>query len=237
MIRIEAISKKFLLPQVKRETLREHVFGFWKRSEMEEFYALQNVSFEVEKGEFFGIVGRNGSGKSTLLKVLAGVYDADGGEVDMRGNISPFLELGVGFHPELTGRENVYLNGMLLGLSRSEVDDLFTEIFDFAGLDRFKDVQLKHYSSGMHARLAFSVAIQVEVDIYLMDEVLAVGDQEFQEKCYGVFRDFKARGKTVVLVTHGLGAVKEFCDRAMLLESGEVKALGNVDEVLGAYSS
>jgi len=237
LIQVSNLSKRFLLPKQRKETVREHVFGFFRRREYEDFYALKNVSFRVEKGEFLGVVGGNGSGKSTLLKILSGIYVADSGRVEVMGKVSSFLELGIGFNPELTGRENVYLNGMLLGMSRREVDLKYNEIVRFSGLERFMDVPLKHYSSGMHSRLAFSTAIQVESDIYLMDEVLAVGDQAFAEQCFKVFDEWKRSGKTVILVSHSPESVRRYCDRALWLDSGQLVVDDRIDEVLNAYSA
>jgi ABC-type polysaccharide/polyol phosphate transport system ATPase subunit len=193
------------------------------------------VSFAIEHGEFFGIVGPNGSGKSTLLKILAGIYRQDRGEVHVDGILSPFIELGVGFNPELTARDNVRINGTLLGLSSQELDRRFDDILAFAELERFVDQKLKNFSSGMQVRLAYSIAIQVDFDILLLDEVLAVGDQSFQEKCFRTFERFREEGKTIVLVTHGLEVLEEFADRALQLESGRISAIGPPADVIAAY--
>lgn len=235
MISFQRVSKRFILPLQRKGTVREVAFGMFRRNESELFYALREVSLHVERGEFFGIVGANGGGKSTLLKVMAGIYEADEGCVRIEGRVSPFLELGIGFNPELSARENVVLNGLLLGIGKREVLDRFSDIIAFAGLERFVEVPLKHYSSGMQARLAFSVAIQVEADVYLMDEVLAVGDASFQEQCFQVFRGWKSVGKTVVLVSHSMESIRKFCDRAVLLEGGVVVKEGRVDEVVKTY--
>jgi ABC-2 type transport system ATP-binding protein len=200
------------------------------------FHALKGVSFEVKKGEFFGIVGRNGSGKSTLLKILAGIYQPTEGSIRVDGKLVPFIELGVGFNPELTGKENVYLNGALLGFSRKEIDARYKDIVEFAELEDFMDQRLKNYSSGMQVRLAFSVATRAEADILLIDEVLAVGDADFQRKCFDYFRSLKKKGTTVVFVTHDMSAVKDYCDRVILVEDGVIKSEGEASSVAKEYT-
>lgn len=197
--------------------------------------ALEGISFSIGRGEFFGIVGPNGSGKSTLLKILAGIYRQDTGLVRVDGRLSPFIELGVGFNPELTARDNIRINGALLGLTRRQVADRFDAIIAFAGLERFVDQKLKNFSSGMQARLAYSIAIQVDFDILLLDEVLAVGDQEFQERCFETLAEIRAAGKTIVFVSHDLGTIRKHCDRAMLILDGSIQSLGSPDEVLDRY--
>jgi len=234
-IKVENISKHFKVPQRKVETLKERIFTCWQKSHYRKLKALDDVSFEVQKGEFFGIVGRNGSGKSTLLKILAGIYQPQKGRIFVRGKLSPFLELGVGFNPELTARENIYLNGVVLGLSTKEINKRFDDIVDFAELRKFLDQKLKNFSSGMQVRLAFSVAIQVQAEILLIDEVLAVGDASFQSKCFDVFRKLKKEGKTIIFVSHDLRSIEEFCDRVMLLNEGKVLALGAPTEVINVY--
>jgi ABC-2 type transport system ATP-binding protein len=234
---IEAVgvSKTFWIPHEQRARLKEYFAHPLKRVAYERNDALGDVTFAVAEGEFFGIIGPNGSGKSTLLKVLAGIYRADTGTVRIGGRISPFIELGVGFNPEFTARTNVEINGMLIGLTRRQVAQRFDAVIEFAGLERFVDQQLKNYSSGMLLRLAFSVAIQVPFDILLVDEALAVGDAEFQQKCFQTFDDLRECGKTVVLVSHDLSVVNSFCDRALLLEGGRIKALGDPADVIEAY--
>ena len=234
---IEAVgvSKAFLIPHEQRARLKEYFAHPLKRVEYERNDALRDVTFSVEEGEFFGIVGPNGSGKSTLLKVLAGIYRADTGTVRIRGRLSPFIELGVGFNPEFTARTNIQINGMLIGMTRREVAQRFDAILAFAGLERFVDQQLKNYSSGMLLRLAYSVAIQVPFDILLLDEALAVGDADFQEKCFETFDEFRAAGKTVVFVSHDLSAVRRWCDRALFLEHGRIVAIGETDDVIDTY--
>jgi len=198
-------------------------------------HALRNVSLEIKKGEFFGIVGRNGSGKSTLLKMLAGIYQPNSGTIKTHGKIVPFIELGVGFNPELTGRENVYLNGAMLGFSKKQIDTFYSEVVEFAELEKFMEKKLKNYSSGMQVRLAFSMAIRAKADILLIDEVLAVGDTDFQRKCFEYFKSLKAQKKTVVFVSHDMNAIREFCDRAALIENRKIVAIGDTKEVSTKY--
>lgn len=234
IISVKNLAKSFKLPHERHSSLKSTVLNFRKK-EFEVFHALDNINFEIKKGEFFGIVGRNGSGKSTLLKLLASIYTPTEGDIMVDGKLTPFIELGVGFNPELTGRENVFLNGAILGLTQKEVEDKYEEIVSFSELDKFMDQKLKNYSSGMQVRLAFSIAIQAHNEILLIDEVLAVGDANFQRKCYQIFKDIKKQGKTVVFVTHDMGAVQDFCDRAMMLEDSKVVAIGKPREVALRY--
>lgn len=234
-ISVKNVSKTFSIPHDKSSTLKGAFVNIFKKKTYESFNALDDVSFEVKKGEFFGIIGRNGSGKSTLLKILAGVYTADKGELSINGMVSPFLELGIGFNPELSGRDNVYLNATVLGLTKKQIDEKFDSIVAFSELERFIDQKLKNYSSGMSVRLAFSVAIHANRDILLMDEVLAVGDLNFQSKCLSEFNKYRDEGKTVVLVTHDIGTVQRYCDRAMLLRNGKIEMIGNPEEVGNKY--
>ncbi len=234
-IEVKNISKKFTIPHDKVSTLKGAFVNLFKKNNSEIFYALSDVSFEIKKGEFFGIIGRNGSGKSTLLKILAGIYRPNKGVVKINGRISPFLELGIGFNPELSGRDNVYLNATVLGLTKKEIDRKFDSIVAFSELERFIDQKLKNYSSGMNVRLAFSVAIHANRDILLMDEVLAVGDANFQSKCLAEFAHYKEMGKTVVLVTHDISTVQRYCDRAMLVRNGRIEMIGNPEEVGNEY--
>ncbi len=239
VIEVNKLFKDFKLPHQRAGTLKNVFTGiFSKRSRSFEIqHALKDISFSVEKGEFFGVVGRNGSGKSTLLKILAGIYQPTKGSVSTQGRIVPFIELGVGFNGELSGRENVYLNGALLGFSEKEIASKYREIVDFAELERFMDQKLKNYSSGMQVRLAFSVATKLaESDILLIDEVLAVGDAEFQRKCFDYFKSIKKIKKTVVFVSHDMNAIREFCDRACLIEKNEVVVTGSPDKVAQEYS-
>jgi ABC-2 type transport system ATP-binding protein len=234
-IDVRSVTKTFLLPHQLRTTFKEHFLHPFDRTEYERQEALHDVTFSVEEGEFFGIVGANGSGKSTLLKIIAGIYRQDEGSVVVNGQLSPFIELGVGFNPELNARDNVRINGTLLGLSKRELEERFHEIIAFAELERFVDQKLKNYSSGMQVRLAFSIAIQVPFDVLLLDEVLAVGDASFQEKCFAVFDDIRAARKTVVLVSHDLGSVAKFCSQALWLEHGRVAGLGDATEMVERY--
>jgi ABC-type polysaccharide/polyol phosphate transport system ATPase subunit len=234
-IGVENVSKAFLLPHQRRTSVKQMFLHPLQKMEYERNEALSDVSFSVEAGECFGIVGPNGSGKSTLLKILAGIYRADSGFLRVAGRLSPFIELGVGFNPDLTARDNIRINGTLLGLSPKELAARFDDIVGFAELERFVDQKLRNYSSGMHVRLAFSIAIQVPFDILLLDEVLAVGDQSFQEKCYETFETMKREGKTIVFVSHDLPSVARFCDRAILLRAGRVEDSGTAEDVVEQY--
>jgi ABC-type polysaccharide/polyol phosphate transport system ATPase subunit len=229
------VEKSFRVPTHRVDTVKERVAHPFANYEYRELRALRGVSFEVRRGEFFGIVGRNGSGKSTLLKILASIYRADSGRIRMAGRLAPFIELGVGFNPELTARENVALNGVMMGLSRREAEQRLDAVLDFAGLDEFVELKLKNYSSGMLVRLAFAVMVQADADIMLIDEVLAVGDAAFAQKCMDVFHQKRNAGKTLVLVTHDMATVQSFCDRAMLLHDGEQLYTGNPEEAVLRY--
>lgn len=236
-IKVQNLSKSFKLPHNRQSSLKGALINLVSRGDRtyETQEVLRDISFEIKQGEFFGIVGRNGSGKSTLLKLLAGIYTPTKGAITVNGSLTPFIELGVGFNPELTGRENVYLNGALLGFNNKEMDAMYDDIVSFAELERFMDQKLKNYSSGMQVRLAFSIAIRAQSDILLLDEVLAVGDAAFQRKCFDYFMELKKQKQTVVLVTHDMSAVRQYCDRAMMIERGEVVALGNVEKVTQRY--
>ncbi len=235
-IKVENVSKTFRIPHEQVTSLRGAFVGAFNRNRTyEEFKALDNVSFEVKKGEFFGIIGRNGSGKSTLLKVLASIYQPDSGKVTVNGEISPFLELGIGFNPELSGRDNVYLNATVLGMTRKQINQKFNDIVAFAELERFIDQKLKNYSSGMQVRLAFAVSIHANRDILLMDEVLAVGDNNFQSKCLEKFAEYRDTGRTVIIVTHDISVVQRYCDRAILLRSGKIQMIGDPEKVGNEY--
>lgn len=234
---VKNVSKTFKLPHEKNTSVKSAVINSFQRNRtFEKQQVLNDISFDVKKGEFFGIVGRNGSGKSTLLKMLAGIYVPSKGEVTVNGKLTPFIELGVGFNPELTGRENVYLNGSLLGFSRKEMSEMYDQIVEFAELKRFMDQKLKNYSSGMQVRLAFSIAIKAQSDILVLDEVLAVGDESFQRKCLEVFEAYKKNKQTIILVTHDMETVKRFCSRALLLKEGRIHSIGNPVEVAEEYS-
>ncbi|MEM2030705.1 MAG: ABC transporter ATP-binding protein [Archaeoglobaceae archaeon] len=237
MIKAEGVSKKFKIPTEKRCTIFEEIVAFIKgRRDFVEFWALKNVSFTVENGEIFGIIGPNGSGKSTLLKILAGVLFPDTGTVKVEGKVTPILELGVGFNPELTAEENVYLYGVIMGMKRNEIKSKAEEIFRFAELEKFRKMKLKNFSSGMYARLAFATAIATEPEILLIDEVLAVGDINFQKKCIEKIKSLNKNGTTIVLVSHSPELIVELCDEALLLESGEIKAIGEPERVVEVYT-
>ena len=233
---VDGLSKHFRLPRRRYNTLKERALHPLQSRQYDLLRAVDDVTVSVDQGEFFGIVGRNGSGKSTLLKCLAGIYELDGGSVSVEGRLSPFIELGVGFNLELTARENVIINAIMLGLTRRQAQARIDDIIAFAGLEEFVDLKLKNYSSGMHVRLAFSVAIQTDADILLVDEVLAVGDAEFQQRCFDTFTSLKAEGRTIIFVTHDMRAVEHFCDRAMLIERGRVQSIGQPRAIAQAYN-
>lgn len=236
---VKGLHKTFKLPHESHSGIKQLILGLFKKGRKKGYetqHVLKGIDFEVEEGDFFGIVGRNGSGKSTLLKTLAGIYTPDKGAVQIKGTLVPFIELGVGFNPELTGRENVFLNGALLGFSRDEMEAMYDDIVDFAELERFMDQKLKNYSSGMQVRLAFSIAIRADGDILLLDEVLAVGDEAFQRKCNDYFKTLKEKGKTVVLVTHSMEDVRKFCNKAIMIRDGKIVASGNPEYVANEYS-
>jgi ABC-type polysaccharide/polyol phosphate transport system ATPase subunit len=235
-VRAVGVNKAFKLPHERFHTLKERALHPLAGRSYELLRAVDDVSFDVAPGEFFGIVGRNGSGKSTLLKCLAGIYQIDSGRLELHGRVSPFIELGVGFNPELTARDNVLINAIMLGLSRRQARERFDEIIAFAELEEFLDLKLKNYSSGMSVRLAFAVAIQVDADVLLIDEVLAVGDAAFQQKCFEEFHRLKAAGRTILFVTHDMGAVERFCDRAMVIERGRIAALGEPSSMVRLYN-
>ena len=235
-VSIRHVSKAFKLPHRRYHTLKERVLHPLSTSTYDLLQAVDDVDVEIAPGEFFGIVGRNGSGKSTLLKCLAGIYSIDSGELQVRGRLSPFIELGVGFNPDLTARDNVMINAIMLGLTRKEARERFDAIIAFAELEDFLDMRLKNYSSGMHVRLAFSVAIQVDAEVLLIDEVLAVGDARFQQKCFDQFQRLKREGRTILFVTHDMSAVERFCDRAMLLDKGKLLGIGEPAAIARRYN-
>ena len=235
-ITVKNLHKSFKLPTEQAFGLKQAFFNRLRGIKgYKEQKVLKGLNFEIKKGEFIGIVGRNGSGKSTLLKILAGIYYPEKGKVTINGNLVPFIELGVGFNPELTGRENVYMNGALLGFSNKEMDAMYDDIWEFAELKDFQDQKLKNYSSGMQVRLAFSIAIRARGDILLLDEVLAVGDAAFQQKCNNYFASLKDKNQTVILVTHSMENVRKFCDRAILLENGKIIKDGDPNKIADAY--
>jgi ABC-2 type transport system ATP-binding protein len=235
-IKVDNVSKTFKLPHEKHSSVKSVLLSTFKgKRSYEKQEVLKNISFEIIKGEFFGIVGRNGSGKSTLLKLLAGIYTPDKGAIHVEGKLTPFIELGVGFNPELTGRENVYLNGALLGFNRKEMIAMYNEIVEFAELENFMDQKLKNYSSGMQVRLAFSIAIRAKSDILLIDEVLAVGDAVFQKKCYDYFSQLKKEKKTVIFVSHDSDSLQKYCDRGLLIDRGKMITIDKISHVVNEY--
>ena len=237
VIQVKNLSKSFIIPHQRHDSLVEYLShpGRIFKPSGEKFTVLKDIDLDVYPGDFLGIMGRNGSGKSTLLKILAGIYSPTSGSVKVKGKMVPFLELGVGFNSELSGRENVFLNGIILGLSRSFLQKKYDEIVKFAELEKFMDMPLKNYSSGMQVRLAFSIAIMADADVYILDEVLAVGDIEFQKKCFNIFREYKKRKKTIILVTHSSASVKDFCNRAAFLKDGRLHFYDSIDDVIKAY--
>jgi ABC-type polysaccharide/polyol phosphate transport system ATPase subunit len=235
-VRVEHLAKTFRLPREQYHTFKERALHPLRARHYDLLQAVDDVSVEIAPGEFFGIVGRNGSGKSTLLKCLAGIYRVDSGSLAINGRLSPFIELGVGFNPDLPARDNVIINAIMLGLSRQQARERFDDILAFAELEEFVDLKLKNYSSGMYVRLAFATAVQVDADILLIDEVLAVGDAAFQQKCFDEFTRLQAAGKTILFVTHDMGSVERFCDRVMLLERGRVVDIGEPESIARQYN-
>jgi len=238
-IEVDHLSKQFRIPHERKITVYQHLAGLIGGGSYsyEVFNALQDISFTVEHGETFGVIGPNGSGKSTLLKILAGVLYPDSGTVHLNGKIAPFLELGVGFTPDLTAKENIYLYGAIMGLSKKEIASKYDEILDFAELKRFENMKLKNFSSGMTVRLAFSTAIQTDPDILLVDEVLAVGDESFQRKCGEKIDEIREAGKTIILVSHAMGTVQELCERCILIHGGKIIESGETERVVERYHS
>jgi len=238
LINVKNVSKKFRLYHEKRTTLYESITGSINRNpHYETLQVLDDVSFNVKKGESFGIVGRNGSGKTTLLRILSHIYQPDNGSVETNGTVIPVLALGLGFHPELTAIKNIYQSSILLGISKNEITEKIDDIIKFAGLEKFADTKIKNFSSGMSMRLAFATAVQVDPAVLLLDEVIAVGDINFQKKCLDVMMNFKKRGKSIVLVSHNPFDVQKLCDRAMFLKDGRIESIGNVAKVLGSYEN
>jgi len=239
-IQVEDLWKKFRIPHERRTTILENIASALqilegKRFTYEEFWALKAINFTVDHGESVGVIGENGSGKSTLLKVIANILRPDRGRVKASGKIAPILELGVGFHPDLTVKENVLVYGSVMGLKNSEVKKRMSSMLEFSGLERFKDAKLKNLSSGMQMRLGFSVAIETNPDIFLIDEALAVGDMEFQQKCMNKFKEFKTEKKTIVLVSHAMNLVKEFCEKTVFLSRGEMIDFGETGDIVNEY--
>ena len=233
---VENVSKRFKIPHEKRTTLFQNIVGLVKRQfDYEEFWALRDVSFEIEKGETFGIIGKNGSGKTTLLKIMAKVLYPDAGSVRLNGKVAPFLELGVGFQPELTAKENVYIYSSILGISSKETKKKYGDIFEFAELRKFENMKLKNFSSGMYLRLAFSTAIYANPETLLIDEVFAVGDEAFQKKCTDKINELRQQNKTIVFVSHSLDAIKRLCQRSLLISDGKIISIGNTEGVISDY--
>jgi ABC-2 type transport system ATP-binding protein len=236
-ITVRNVSKSFRIPHERINTVRGVVVNVFKKRSYEIFRALDDISFDVQKGECFGIIGKNGSGKSTLLKIIAGIYEPDAGSMTINGKISPFLELGIGFDPELSGRDNIYLNGTILGLSRRQIEECYDDIVEYSELKRFIDQKLNNYSSGMQVRLAFSVAIHANREILLLDEVLAVGDESFQKKCLQEFQKIRSVDRTILFISHDLEKIKKYCDRALLIHKGKMIAIGPPSEIASLYRS
>lgn len=233
---VQSLYKTFRLPHEQHSGIKQAIISIFRSKRgYETQKVLNDVSFEIKRGEFFGIVGRNGSGKSTLLKLLAGIYAPDSGLVQVNGSLTSFIELGVGFNPELTGRENVFMNGALLGFDRAQMEEMYDDIVEFAEIPEFMDQKLKNYSSGMQVRLAFSIAIRAKSDILLLDEVLAVGDAIFQKKCYDYFKQLKREKRTVIFVSHDTNALYEYCDRGILIDNGQLVCEGKINKVIDAY--
>lgn len=235
-IKLSGISKVFTIGKEKKELLKDSLASYFKRNnKSEKFIALNDINFEVPKGSVIGIIGKNGAGKSTLLKLLSQISKPSTGKIEINGRIASLLEVGTGFHPELTGRENIYLNGTILGMTRKEVRSKFDEIVEFSGVQKFIDTPVKHYSSGMYVRLAFAVAAHLEPEILIIDEVLAVGDAEFQNKCIGKMKDVASHGRTILFVSHDMNAISSLCNKSILLEKGNLVSYGDTNEVITAY--
>lgn len=234
-IQVHDVSKKFRLERNRPSSLKEAILRIGKKSDADDFWVLRDINLEIPKGSFFGLIGHNGSGKSTLLRLMAGIHRATTGTIESEGRLSALLELGSGFHPDLTGRENVYLNGAMLGLSRKHMAESMDTIIEFSGIGEFIDEPVKIYSSGMYVRLGFAVAVNVDPEILLVDEVIAVGDEEFQRRCMGRMNQLRERGTTIVLVSHNAQLMANLCDRIGWLDHGRLIAVGEADEVIGQY--
>lgn len=234
-VKLTNVSKRFKKAKEVKNTLKSYFLNPFRKLEYEKFTALESIDFEVEKGEFIGIIGRNGSGKTTLLRIISGIYEPDSGHVLVNGKFTPFLELGVGFSPELSARDNIFLNGVILGMKRREIEEKFNEIVEFAEIEEFIDSPLKNFSSGMQVRLAFSIAIQTNAEIYLLDEVLAVGDANFQEKCLHIIESFKKDKKTILFVSHDMEDIGKFCDRVMVIDKGKKVFFGHTEKAISKY--
>lgn len=234
-IKIANLSKTFKIPTEKRRSARERFITFRFKSQYKLLSALKNINLEVQPGEWLGIIGPNGSGKSTLLKLISSIYEPDKGQININGRIIPFLELGVGFNPELSAKDNIFLNGTILGMTRKQIKQKFNYIVNFAGIKQFINLKLKNFSSGMHVRLGFSVAIQAPGDIFLLDEVWAVGDHQFRQKVNKVFKQLRKRGKTVLIVSHEMDQITDICDRVIWLDKGQIMAQGKPQDVVNKY--
>ncbi len=235
VIKVKNISKSFSIKKEKKDTIKSYFLNPFHKVEEKKFQALKDVSFEIGKGEFVGLIGRNGSGKTTLLRLISGIYEPDEGNIEVNGRLTPFLELGVGFCPELSARDNIFLNGVILGMSKKILESKFDEIVEFAGVEEFIDTQLKNYSSGMQVRLAFSIAMQTNADIYLLDEVLAVGDIEFQKKCLDVVNKMKDGGKTILFVSHKMEDIEKHCSRTLVVNEGRLVFDGDTRKAISLY--
>ena len=235
-VNVKHVSKKFRLYHEKRTTIYESITGYFSRKKHYEILqALDDVTFDVKKGEMFGIIGKNGSGKTTLLRILSHIYRPDSGSVDIKGTIIPVLALGLGFHPELTATTNIIQSGILLGFSKKDISNRVDDVIKFAELEKFADIKIKNFSSGMQMRLAFSTAVQIDPDVLILDEVFAVGDLNFQKKCFNKIMDFKKSGKSIIFVSHDMTPIKNFCDRVMFLNSGRAEIIGTPDEAIASY--
>lgn len=235
-VKVNNVTKTFKIPSSRKVTFKSYFTNPFEKTKYRKFTALKDLSFDVKKGEFFSVIGRNGAGKSTLLKIISGIYEPDSGSVEVNGSLVPFLELGVGFQHELSARENVYLNGVILGLTRNKIEKHYKDIIEFAGLKKFQDVPVKNFSSGMRVRLGFSIAIQVRSEILVLDEVLAVGDRQFQRKCHDFFKDIKGE-RTIVYVSHSLSTVEEYSDRVLYLKKNNKYEVGDPDKMIKMYES
>ena len=235
-VNVKHVSKRFRLYHEKRTTIYESITGYFSRKKHYEILqALDDITFDVKKGEIFGIIGKNGSGKTTLLRILSNIYGPDSGSVDIQGTIIPVLALGLGFHPELTATTNIIQSGILLGFSKKDISNRVDDVIKFAELEKFADIKIKNFSSGMQMRLAFSTAVQVDPDVLILDEVFAVGDLNFQKKCFNKIMDFKKSGKSIIFVSHDMAPIKNFCDRVMFLNSGRAEIIGTPDEAIASY--
>ena len=232
---VKNVTKEFIIPHERRTTIFENIRGIFSPSTYEKFVAVKDVSFTVNRGESVGIIGDNGSGKSTLLKIISKILRPTSGSIEINGKITPFLELGVGFQPDMSAKENIEVYSAIMGMSDKEITSNIDHVLEFAGLTNFRDTKLKNFSSGMQVRLAFATAIQKEPDILLVDEVLAVGDIDFQQKCLDVFKEYKKKGITMLFVSHDLGSVSRFCDKTLLLKNGKMIAFGNTRDIIDRY--